>query len=69
MDRVLADLETTVEQLPYNTRNHEAEIVADVLQKQTKRKRGGVAIGELLPAVLARLGVITKTSEETGDRP
>jgi hypothetical protein len=56
--------------LPYNTRNHEAEIVSDVLQKQTKRHRGGVAIGELLPAVLARLGVITEESaEETGDRP
>ncbi len=70
LDRLLADLEKCVEQLPYHTRNHEAEIVADVLQKQTKRHRGGVAIGELLPAVLARLGVITEDStEETGDRP
>lgn len=31
IDRVLADLETAVEQLPYNTRSHEAEIVANVL--------------------------------------
>ena len=69
LDRVLADLEKCVEQLPYNTRNHEAEIVADVLQKQTKQHRGGIAIGELLPAVLARLGVITDASTETGDRP
>jgi hypothetical protein len=69
VERLLADLEKCVEQLPYNTRNHEAEIVADVLQKQTKRHRGGVAIGELLPAVLARLGVITEDSTETGDRP
>ncbi len=69
LDRLLADLEKCVEQLPYNTRNHEAEIVADVLQKQTKRHRGGVAIGELLPAVLARLGVLTNNSTETGDRP
>ena len=69
LDRLFSDLKTCVEQLPYNTRNHEAEIVADVLQKQTKRHRGGVAIGELLPAVLARLGVITDDSTETGDRP
>jgi hypothetical protein len=69
LDRLLADLETTVDQLPYNTRNHEAEIVADVLQKQTNRHRGGVAIGELLPAVLARLGVKSTESTETGDRP
>lgn len=69
VDRVLADLETTVDQLPYNTRNHEAEIVSDVLQKQTQRRRGSVAIGELLPAVLARLGVNTTDSTETGDRP
>ena len=69
LDRLLADLETTVDQLPYNTRNHEAEIVADVLQRQTSRHRGGVAIGELLPAVLARLGVKSTESTETGDRP
>ena len=69
VDRLLADLETTVDQLPYNTRNHEAQIVANVLQKQTNRHRGGVAIGELLPAVLARLGVNTTDSTETGDRP
>ena len=34
MDQLLADLETTVEQLPYNTRNHEAKVVAEVLQQQ-----------------------------------
>jgi transposase len=69
LDRLLADLQTSVEQLPDNTRNHEAEIVADVLQRQTSRHRGGVAIGELLPAVLARLGVKSTESTETGDRP
>ena len=69
IDRVLADLETTVGQLPYKTRSQEAAIVVDVLQQQTNRRRGGVAIGELLPAVLARLGVDTNITNESGDRP
>jgi transposase len=68
-DRLLVDLETTIEQLPYNTRNHEAAIVANVLQQQASRRRGCVAIGELLPAVLARLGVQTTNTNESGDRP
>jgi hypothetical protein len=51
--------------LPYNTRHREAEVVAHVLQKNAKRKRGGVAIGALLPAVLARLGASTTESETT----
>ena len=55
----------------YNTRRREAEIVANVLQQQTNRHRGGVAIGELLPAVLARLGINTRreTKNENRDRP
>ena len=69
MDRLLADLEAAVEQLPYNTRNRETEIVADVLRKQADRRRGVTAIGELLPAVLARLGITTTTENENGDRP
>ena len=69
IDRVLVDLETTVGQLPYNTRSQEAAIVVDVLQQQTNRRRGGAAIGELLPAVLARLGVDTNITNESGDRP
>ena len=69
MDRLLADLETTVEQLPYNTRNHEADVVADVLQRQTSRRRGAVALGELLPAVLARLRIRSTNTNDSGDRP
>ena len=60
LDRVLADLETTVEQLPYNTCGREAAVVAKVLEEHTPRRRGGVAIGELLPAILARLNIRTK---------
>ena len=68
MDQLLADLKTVVEQLPYNTRSHEAEIVANVLQQQAKRHRGGVAIGALLPAVLARLEINTTKEHENRDR-
>ena len=57
----LVDARLTVEQLPYNTRSHEAEVVAEVLRLNAGRKRGGIAIGTLLPAVLARLDIQTKT--------
>ncbi len=68
MDQVLADLKTTVEQLPYNTRSREAEIVAEVLRQHTPRRRGGVEIGALLPAVLARLDIKTTKDNEIRDR-
>jgi transposase len=68
VDRVLADLKTTVEQLPYNTCGHEAEVVAHVLQEHTSRRRGAVAIGELLPAVLARLNIRTTQEKQNRDR-
>jgi len=68
LDRVLADLETTVEQLPYNTCGREAAVVAKVLEEHTPRHRGGVAIGELLPAVLARLNIKTTNSDKNRDR-
>jgi len=64
----MEDLRVVVSQLPYNTRDHEAKIVAAVLEKQTTRHRGGVAIGELLPAVLARLQINNTESKENGDR-
>ena len=68
VDQVLADLESAAGQLPYNMRGYEARVVADVLQKQANRRRGGVAIGDLLPAVLARLEIKT-TENENRDRP
>ena len=57
MDQTLSDLQTVVEQLPHNTRGYEAKVVSEVLRQNSKRKRGTPSIGELLPAVLARLGV------------
>ncbi|REJ73976.1 MAG: IS110 family transposase [Planctomycetota bacterium] len=64
LDRMLADLQAAVSQLPGNTCRREAEIVAAVLERQSHRHRGGVAIGELLPAVLARLESRAKQEHE-----
>jgi hypothetical protein len=69
MDVLLADLEAAVGQLPYNTCNHEAKIVADVLQQQTHRRRGPQPIGDVLPAVLARLNIRLTEANPNGDRP
>jgi transposase len=66
LDRVLAELESTVEQLPYNTCGREAQVVAKVLEENTPRRRDAVAIGEILPAVLARLNI--KTTEDIKNR-
>ncbi len=68
LDQVLSNLKTTVEQLPYNTRNREATIVAEVLKQNTARRRDAHAIGELLPAVLARLEIPTTTDNENRGR-
>ena len=68
MDVLLADLEATVEQLPYNTCNHEAAIVADVLEQRQRRQRGAQAIGDVLPAVLARLNIRSKEANRNRDR-
>ena len=68
IDLLLADLETAVGQLPYHTRSHEAEIVADVLQQHAQRRRGVSRIGDVLPAVLARLKAKTIEANKNGDR-
>jgi transposase len=68
MDQVLADLQATVDQLPYHTRKREAEVVAGVLRKRASRTRGASAIGDLLPAVLARLEVKPTEQTKTRDR-
>ena len=68
MDVLLTDLEAAVEQLPYNTCNHEAEIVADVLEQHTRRRRGAGLIGDVLPAVLARLNIRTTEANKNRDR-
>ena len=67
MDILLADLEAAVEQLPYNTCSHEAEIVAEVLQQHQRRRRGAEPIGDVLPAVLARLNIKAKEANRNRD--
>ena len=67
MDVLLADLEAAVEQLPYNTCNHEAEIVAEVLEQHTRRRRVE-PISDVLPAVLARLNIRSKEANRNRDR-
>ena len=69
LDRVLEDLNTTVQQLPKHTCGHESLVVAEVLKQQTGRKKDSVRIGELLTAVLARLEISTDDINENGDRP
>ena len=68
LEGLLAELEAAVDQLPYNARSHEAEIVAEALQHQTDRP-GVKAIGDLLPAVLARLGINTESEKKMGIGP
>lgn len=68
VDVLLADLEAAVEQLPCKTCRHEAEIVADVLQQQANRRRGPQPIGDLLPAVLARLNLRSNEADQNRDR-
>ena len=68
LEQLLADLETAVEQLPGSTRRREAEMVAGLLAQQTTRQRGTSAIGDVLPAVLARLNLKTTKESENRDR-
>jgi len=68
IDLLLADLETAVTQLPYKTCNYEAEIVAHVLQRHARRRRVPAPIGDVLPAVLARLNIRTTEANKNGDR-
>jgi len=68
MDQVLVDLKRSVAQLPYHTRNREAEVVAEVLRQHATRRRGCVEIGALLPAILARLEIKTTENNENRDR-
>ena len=65
---MLTDLETAVTQFPGSVRRQEAEAVARALELPVRRE-GCSSIGDLLPAVLARLRKMgsTKTTEN-GDR-
>jgi hypothetical protein len=68
IDVLLADLEAAVRQLPYSTCNREAQIVAGVLEQHTHRRQGPKPIGDVLPAVLARLNIRLTEANQNRDR-
>jgi transposase len=68
MVEVLRDLQATITQIP--SREHAAEAVplAQELAKiEAGRRRGPQLLGDILPQVLARLGVGVVQSEESGE--
>jgi transposase len=68
MAPTLADLQAAIDQLPKNAYAAEARPLADELQRiQQGRRRGPQPIGDLLPIVLARLGVQPLQSPTSGE--
>lgn len=65
LDQLLRDLQTAVTQLSMPTCRHEATVVAELLRQNSNRKRDGISIGALLPAVLARLQARSPGHTET----
>ncbi|HWU39565.1 MAG TPA: transposase, partial [Candidatus Acidoferrum sp.] len=68
MAQVLSDLQTAVGQIP--TREHAAEAIplAEEMKKiQEGHRRGPQLLGDILPLVLARLGVPVVQSTESGE--
>jgi len=69
MDQILADLQAVVDQLPRNEYKAEAgPLVKELETIQQSRRRGPQLIGEILPLVLAKLGVKKLQSIESGDK-
>ncbi len=60
--QLLIDLQAVVDQLPKKAYTHEAQSLSEKLDMATSRRRIPVLLGELLPAVLARL-----TAKTTGE--
>ena len=67
-DQLLRNLDAATVQLPPSDEREEAESLAEELARlQTKRGSGPKAIGEILPAVLAKLGISLISSPESGE--
>jgi transposase len=65
---VLRDLQATIAQLPQPEHAAEAKPLQDELRKiQESRRRGPQLLGDILPIVLARLGVGVIQSTESGE--
>jgi transposase len=68
MAEVLRDLQTAVGQLPPREHTAEAKPLQEELQRiQDGRRRGPQLLGDVLPIVLARLGVGVVQSPESGE--
>jgi transposase len=68
MAEVLRDLQAAVNQLPAREHAAEAKPLAEELSKiQEGHRRGPQLLGDILPIVLARLGVGVVQSEESGE--
>jgi transposase len=66
--QILADLQTAAGQLPKSAYAREAQPLADILRKlEHGRKRGPVPIADIIPIVLARLGVRLLQSKASGE--
>jgi transposase len=67
-DRLLRNLDAATVQLPPSEEREEAESLAKELARiQTKRGSGPRAMGEILPAVLVKLGIRLISSPESGE--
>ena len=64
----LADLQAAIEHLPRSAYAEEARPLAEELQRiEQGRRRGPQLLGDILPIVLARLGVGALQSTESGE--
>ncbi len=69
MAAVLRDLQATVEQLPRAAHAAEAAPLAEELAKiKAGRRHGPQPLADILPIVLARLGVVLVESKESGEK-
>jgi transposase len=67
-DQLLRNLNATTAQLPASDHREELDSLAEELARlQTKRGSGPKAIGEILPAVLAKWGLTLISSPESGE--
>ena len=68
--QMLTDLQATVDQLPRQAYTREAQSLSAKLQTASSRRRGPALLGELLPAVLAKLTatIPTEPSEAQASR-
>ena len=69
MDQMLSDLQAVIEQLPKKEHKAEANpLIKELETIQQGQRRGPQLIGEIIPLVLAKLGVKKLQSIESGDK-